>query len=132
MCPIWQASFLSVISIRLIYFCRRTLKTLSCNYRNKRDCSLKRKCGKKSVIYIALLALLCTPNGKTMSYCSCCETGFEVRYYNHKNCFLTLSKKYQTELSKLVCWLKDESHIPVIQRSIVCKAKPYTSGTMHC
>ena len=34
--------------------------------------------------------------------------------------------------SKLVWRLKDESHIPALKCSIVCKAKPYSSDAMHC
>ena len=36
------------------------------------------------------------------------------------------------ELSRLVWRLKDEGHIPVIKWSIVCNAKLYSSGAMHC
>ena len=46
--------------------------------------------------------------------------------------FKTSSKRHQTELSRLVWRLKDEGHIPVIKWSIVCTAKPYSSGAMHC
>ena len=60
------------------------------------------------------------------------ETGFKARYYNHKQSFKISSKKRQTELFRLVWRLKDEGHIPVIKWSIVCNAKPYSSGAMHC
>ena len=101
-------------------------ETPPCNCRNKRDCPLEGKCRTKCVIY---KASICTSKGKTISYYGCCETDFKARYYNHKQ---TSSKRHQTELSKLVWRLKDEGHIPVIKWSIVCKAKPYSSGAMHC
>ena len=104
-------------------------ETPPCNYRNKRDCPLEGKCLTKCVIY---KASICTPNSKTMSYYGCCETDFKARYYNHKQSFKTLSKRYQTKLSRLVWRLKDECHILVITWSIVCKAKAYSSGAMHC
>ena len=67
-----------------------------------------------------------------MSYYGCCETDFKARYYNHKQSFKTSSERRQTEFSKLLRRLKDEGRIPVIQWSIVCKAKLYSSGAMHC
>ena len=67
-----------------------------------------------------------------MSYYGCYETHFEVRYHNHKQSFKTSSRRHQTELSKLVWRIKDEDHIPVIKLTIDCKAKPYSSGAMHC
>ena len=57
---------------------------------------------------------------------------FKARYYNHKQRFKTLSKRHQTELSRLVWRLKDEGHILVIKWSIVGNAKLYSSGAMHC
>ena len=104
-------------------------ETPPCNCRNKRDCPLEGKCRAKCVIY---KASVCTPNSKTMSYYGCCETDFKTRYYNHKHSFKTLSKRHQTELSRLVWRLKLESHIPVIKWSIVCNAKPYSNSAMHC
>ena len=83
-------------------------ETPPCNFRNKRDYPIGEKCRTKCVIYNASI---CTPNGKTMSYYGCCETNFKARYYNHKQSFKTSSKIHQTELSKLVCRLKDEGHI---------------------
>ena len=43
-----------------------------------------------------------------------------------------MHQRHPTELSRLVWRLKDEGHIPVIKWSIVCNAKPYSSGAMHC
>ena len=71
-------------------------------------------------------------SGKTISYYGCCETDFKARYYSHKQSFKTSSKRHQTELSRLVRRLKDEGHIPVIKWSIVCNAKPYSGGALHC
>ena len=68
-----------------------------------------------------------TKRQKHVQYC-CCETDFKAYYYNYKQSFKILSKRHQTELSKLVWQLKDEGHIPVIKWSIVCKAKPHSSG----
>ena len=99
------------------------------NCRNKHDCPLEGKCRTKCVIYKALVR---TPNGKTMSYYGCCETDFKACYYNHKQSFKTSSKTHQTEFSRLVWQLKNEGHITVIKWSIVCKAKPYSSGAVHC
>ena len=104
-------------------------ETLSCNCRNKRDCPIEVKCRTKCVIY---KASICTPNEKTLSYCGCRETDFKARNCNHKQSFKTSSKRHQTELSRLAWRLKDEGHIPVIKWSIVCKAKSYSSGAMHC
>ena len=100
-----------------------------CNCRNKHDCPLEGKRRTKCVIY---KASVCIPDGKTMSYYGCCETDFKARYCNHKQSFKTSSKRHQTELSRLVWRLKDEEHIPVVKWSIVCNAKPYSSGAMHC
>ena len=104
-------------------------ETPPCNCCNKRNCPLEGKCRTKCVIR---RASICTRNGKTMSYYGCCETDFKTRYYNHKQSFKTSSKRHQTKLSKLVWRLKDEGHIPIIKWSSVCKAKPYSSGTMQC
>ena len=104
-------------------------ETPPCNCRNKRDCPLEGKCRIKCVIY---KASVCTPNGKTMSYYGCCETDFKARYYNHKQSLKTSSKRHQTELSRLVWQFKDKGRIPVVKWSIVCNAKPYSSGAMHC
>ena len=104
-------------------------KTPHCNCRNKRDCPLEGKCRTKCVIY---KASVCTPNGKTMSYYSCCETDFKARYNNYKQSFKTSSKRHQTELSSLVWRLKAEGHNPVVKWSIVCNAEPYSIGVMHC
>ena len=100
-------------------------ETPPCNCRNMRDCSLQEKCRTKCVIY---KASVCTPNGKTMSYYGYCETDFKARYYNHKQSLKSSSKRHQTELSRLVWRLKVEGYIPVIKWSIVCRAKPYSSG----
>ena len=104
-------------------------ETPLCNCRNKRDCPLEGKCRTKCVIY---KASVCTPNGKTISYYGCFKTDFKARYYNHKQSFKTLSKRHQTELSRLVWRLKDEGQIPVIKWSIVCNAKPYSIGAIQC
>ena len=102
-------------------------ETPPCNCRNKRDCPLEGKCRTKCVIY---KTSVCTTNGKTMPYYGCCAKEFKARYYSHKQGFKTSYKRYQTELLRLVRLLKDEGYIPVIKWSIVCKAKPYTSGVV--
>ena len=60
----------------------------SCYCRNKSDCPLEEKCRTTCVIY---KALICTPNGKTISYYCCFETNFKAYNYNHKQSFKTLS-----------------------------------------
>ena len=104
-------------------------ETPPCNCHNKHDCSLEGKCCIKCVIY---MASICIPNGKTMSYYGCCKTDFKAHYYNHKQSFKTSSKKHQIEHLKLVWQLKNECYISIIKWSIICKAKPYSSGAMHC
>ena len=86
-------------------------------------------CRTKCVIY---KASVCTPNGKTMSYYGCSEMDFKACYYNHKQSFKTSSKRHQTELSWLVWQVKNEGQILVIKWSIICNAKSYSSGAMHC
>ena len=124
--PTWDASSLKQ---ELNQLSLADTETPPCNCRNKRDCPRKGKCYTKCVVY---KASVCTPNGKTMPYCGCCETSFKAHYYNHKQSFKTSAKRHQIKLSKLVWRLKDEGQIPVIKWSIVCKAKPYSSGAMHC
>jgi len=60
------------------------------------------------------------------------ETDFKARYYNHAQCFKNPSKRFQTELAKLVWNLKDAGHTPAIKCSIACKAKPYAGGWNQC
>jgi len=67
-----------------------------------------------------------------MAYYGCCATDFKARYYNHTQSFKNPSKRFQTELSKLVCNLKDAGHTPAIKWSILCKAKPYAGGGNRC
>ena len=104
-------------------------ETPPCNCHKKHDCPLEGKCCTKCVIY---KSSVCTPNVKTISYYGCCVTDFKARYYNHKKSFKISFKRHQKELSKLVWQLKDEGHILVIKWSIVCKAKPYSSGAIYC
>ena len=85
-----------------------------------------------SVLFYA--TSICTTNSKAMSHYGCCETDFKVRSHNHKQNFKTSSKIRDTKQSFQSLFSVSRMRVTfrVIKRSIVCKAKPYSSGAMHC
>ena len=98
----------------------------SCNCRNKECCPLEGYCLRECMVYEAKVS---TDNNFKLYY-GTCEGEFKFRFYNHTKSFR--DRANETELSKYIWQLKDESKSYNIRWNIFIDATPYKCGTRRC
>ena len=98
----------------------------SCNCRNKECCPLEGYCLRECMVYEAKVS---TDNNFKLYY-GICEGEFKSRFYNHTKSFR--DRRNETELSKYIWQLKDESKSYNIRWIISMYATPYKCGTRRC
>ena len=99
-----------------------------CNCRDQSNCPLDGKCLATCIIYKAEVV----SNGVTSSYYGTCEGEFKSRYNNHTKSFRSRKYENDTELSKHIWRLKDNSREYRVIWSIERTARPYKCGTKRC
>lgn len=100
----------------------------TCNCRSKPDCPLDGKCLTSCIVYKAVIQ---TQN-ETLTYFGASEGEFKTRYNNHKKSFKNVRYKTETELSKKIWALKDNSMEYNLSWSIEARAFPYSCGARRC
>ena len=80
------------------------------------------------VVYKAVI----TSDSDTKEYIGSCSTSFKLRYGNHKNSFVNLKKKNDTELSNYIWQLKNLNKSFKIDWKIITKCKCYSKGSLNC
>ena len=98
----------------------------SCNCRNKECCPLEGHSLRECMVYEATVS---TDNNFKLYY-GYCKGEFKPRFYNHTKSFR--DRGNETELSKYIWQLKDESKSYSIRWSIFMYATPYKCGTRRC
>ena len=99
-----------------------------CNCRSDKNCPLKGKCCRNSIVYKASLK-----TGETDKfYYGICKTSFKLQYNNHNQSFKDNTKINFTELSKAVWKLKQSGQSPEIRWKIVQHPTPYQCGSKTC
>ena len=99
-----------------------------CNCRTKQNCPLNGRCLTSCIVYKATV----TTNSDTHTYYGLCEGEFKSRYYNHTKSFRSRKYENETELSKFLWKLKDESKDYALSWDIAVRATPYKCGTRRC
>ena len=94
-----------------------------CSCRIKSTCPLNRNCLAKETVYEAILKT----SQKEYKYIGLTGAPFNTRYANHEQNFKKKSRQNATELSKLVCNLKDQNVDCSLTWKILAK-KPTTSA----
>ena len=84
-----------------------------------------------SLSYIQCIGTV-TINSDTHTYYGLCEGEFKSRYYNHTKSFRSRKYENETELSKFLWKLKDESKDYALSWDIAVRATPYKCGTRRC
>ena len=98
-------------------------KKRSCNFRNKGCCPLKGYCLRKCMVYEAKVS---TENNFKLYY-GTFEGEFKSRFYNSTKSFR--EKGHETEFSKYIWQLKDESKNDRLRWKIFIYVTPYKCGT---
>ena len=99
-----------------------------CNCRVRGECPLNGTCLQRSLVYRADVEC----EGETASYVGACEGTFKERYRKHKSSFNNRDYENDTELSKHIWALQDETKNFQIKWSVVKKASPYVCGGKKC
>lgn len=99
-----------------------------CNCRTKPNCPLKGECLTKCIVYKASVKT----NENTSIYYGTSEGEFKTRFNNHTKSFKHSKYQNDTELSKLIWQLKENSTPFELSWSIEKKAFPYKCGTRRC
>ena len=100
----------------------------TCNCRDKSNCPMDCNCLKKCIVYKAEVS----SSLETKSYLGTAEDTFKTRFNNHKKSFKHRAYEKETELSKYIWSLKDESINYTIKWSVAATAIPYTCGSKRC
>ena len=100
-----------------------------CNCRIKDNCPLNGQCRTKNIVYQATIT---AHNKKPETYIGLASTEFKTRFNNHTSSFTKSYKRNQTELSKYIWQLKENSTSYQIKWSIVGRARPYCNTTKRC
>ena len=98
----------------------------SCNCRNKECCPLEGHCLRECMVYEAKVS---TDNNFKLYY-DTWEGEIKSRFYNHTKSFR--DRGNETELSKYIWQLRDESKSYNIHWNIFMYATPYKCGTRRC
>ena len=99
-----------------------------CNCHNKETCPLDGKCLSTCIIYKAEVK---TPTDTSVYY-GASEGEFKFRYNNHTKSFRLRRYENDSELSKLIWKLKDDSTPYSLKWSISANAIPYKCGSRSC
>lgn len=99
-----------------------------CNCNKPKDCPLKGKCLKSSLVYKAEVATV----DKTMYYYGHTIKTFKERFRNHVSSFKNSQYELSTSLSKYIWKLKNENKNFEISWNIVGEAKKYSPETKIC
>ena len=100
----------------------------TCNCRSKPDCPLNGHCLTSCIIYKAVLST----SDQTFTYFGACEGDFKTRFNNHKKSFKNIKYKSETELSKKIWSLKENSIEYNLLWNIEARAFPYSCGSKRC
>ena len=106
-------------------------KSSPCNCRDKPSCPLKGSCQHKNFVYFCKFS---TPdlNQNHPHYIRFAEHTFKDRLYKQSNSFKYKSKRNSAELSNFI-WGKKKEKVNVnFDRSILDKAKPYSTASKKC
>ena len=99
-----------------------------CNCRTKDQCPVNGDCLATCLIYKAEVS----HSNTIQTYYGQCEGEFKLRYNNHTKSFRNVKYRNETELSKLIWKLKDESKDYSIKWSIATRATLYKNGSRSC
>ena len=77
----------------------------SCNCRVKTECHMSGNSLKESVVYQASVST--EDHHLPQTYVELTENSFKTRYSNHKSLFANANRRNNTELSKYICYLKE-------------------------
>ena len=99
-----------------------------CNCREKNNCPLQNQCLNKNIVYQATV----TTQKSRQTYVGMTENPFKIRYGNHKQSFNNIKYRNQTELSKYIWSLKDQTRDFTITWKVLCSASPYNNITRRC
>ena len=102
-----------------------------CNCRSKEQCPLNNNCLSSSIIYNAQIT---TTDNKTTprNYIGLTKGTLKQRFNQHKITFQHRKYTNNTELSKYIWQLKDDSINFNIKWSIIARAWPYNNTTKRC
>ena len=100
----------------------------SCNCRSKPNCPMNGECLTKCIVYKASVKT----SENTLVYYGASEGEFKTRFSNHKKSFNNSKYRNDTELSKLIWNLKEQSTPFEVSWEIESKAFPYKCGTRRC
>ena len=105
--------------------------TKLCNCMKKHECPLDGNCLVTNTIYEASLTSD-KPGYQNKIYIGQAETSFKTRYSNHKKSFNSERYKNETELSKEVWKLKNESFTPKIKWRTIKRCVPFNRNSIRC
>ena len=97
----------------------------ACNCRKKEQCPMNGDC-------LSIYKAEVNHSNITQTYYGQCEGEFKSRYNNHTSYFRNIKHRNDTELSKLIWQLKEESKEHTINWSIAARATPYKNGSKSC
>ena len=100
----------------------------TCNCRSKPDCPLAGQCLTSCIVYKAVVRT----NNELSTYFGASEGEFKTRYNNHVKSFRHQKYRNETELSKKVWSIKEQSIEYTLSWSIEVKARPYSCGSRRC
>lgn len=99
-----------------------------CSCPRNKTCILDGKCLKGGIVYKAVVA----SENVSKVYYGISETPFKTRYNNHTKAFRNKDYVKDSELSKYIWELKDQSKDYTITWSIEAETVPYKCGTRKC
>ena len=99
-----------------------------CNCQDRANCPLGGDCLVKCIVYKAEVSF----DNTTKTYYGQCEGEFKMRYNNHTKSFRHRKYQNETELSKLIWKLKDETKEYHLRWSIASRSSPRKTGSKIC
>ena len=103
----------------------------TCNCTHKSKCLLNNKCLSNDVFYKANITST-SENYRNKIYCGISETKFMSRYANHRKSVKNRNYKTDTELSKEIWKLKEQSKNADIQWEILGIYQSFNTSTKRC
>ena len=100
-----------------------------CNCKKKEECPLKGNCRIRSVVYKCDVT---APNRSKKVYIGLTEKEFKERLSGHNTSFNYEKYRHNTSLSDYVWSLKNEGIVPILQWSIMKRAKSYSNTLKSC
>ena len=95
----------------------------TCNCRIPAECSMDSNCLKELAFYQATVTT--EDNNPPQTYVGLTENSFKTRYSNHKTSFCNSNKRFSTELSKHIWYLRDRNVNFKVTWKILKQAAPY-------